>query len=189
MMPLILADDTNLFSSGHDISIIPKEVEDDVNKISEWFKVNKLSANIKKTHFIAFINKNASKPILNISIDGHKIDETDHTKFRGVVIDSKLTWKNHISYITGKNCEGVIGVITKAGKFLDKNTLITSYYTFIYPNMCYCNHVWGNTYITYLDKLYIMQKKSRSSYLWCETQNSHQASIWRCSNLRYFPNE
>ena len=71
-----------------------------------------------------FTNKNASKPILNISIDEHRIDETDHTKFLGVVIDSKLTWKNHISYITGKIAKGT-GVITKARKLLDKNTLIT----------------------------------------------------------------
>ena len=71
-----------------------------------------------------FTNKNASKPILNISIDVHKIDETDHTKFLGVVIDNKLTWKNHISYITGKIAKG-IGVITNARKLLDKNTLIT----------------------------------------------------------------
>ena len=105
-----------------------------------------------------FTNKNASKHILNISIDGHKIDETDHTKFLGVVIDSKPTWKNHIFYITGKIAKG-IGVITKARKLLDKNSLIILYYTFIYPYLCYCNHVWGNTYITYLDKLYTMQKK------------------------------
>ena len=94
-----------------------------------------------------------------LNIDGHKIDETDHTKFLGVVIHSKLTWKNHISYITGNIAQG-IGVITKARKLLDKNTLINLYYTFIYPYLCYCNHVWGNTYITYLDKLYLMQKKA-----------------------------
>ena len=97
--------------------------------------------------------------MLNISTDGHKIDETGHTKFLGVVIDSKLTLKNHISYITGNIAKG-IGVITKARKLLDKNTLIILYYTFIYPYLCYCNHVWRNTYITYLDKLFIMQKKA-----------------------------
>ena len=105
-----------------------------------------------------FTNKNVLKPVLQISIDGHKIDETDHTKFLGVVIDSKLTWKHHISYITGRIAKG-IGVITKARKLLDKDTLITLYYTFIYPYLCYYNHVWGNTYVTYLEKLYLMQKK------------------------------
>ena len=157
MMPLLFADDTNLFASGLDVNKVQQEVEIELNQISEWLKIDKLSLNIKETHFIVFTNKNVLKPVLQISIDGHKIDETDRTKFLGVVIDSKLTWKHHISYITVKIAKG-IGVITKARKLLDKDTLITLYYTFIYPYLCYCNHVWGNTYVIYLEKLYLMQK-------------------------------
>ena len=52
-----------------------------------------------------------------------------------------------------------IGVITKARKLLDEEIFITLYYTFTYPYMCYCNHVWGNTHVTYLEKLFLMQKK------------------------------
>ena len=95
-----------------------------------------------------FSNTNVSKTDLQISIDGHSIDETDHTKFLGVIINSELNWKNHISYITGKIARGT-GVITKAGKLLDKETLIILYCTFIYPHMCYCTkrdvskHVWA----------------------------------------------
>ena len=48
MMPLLFADDTNLFPSGRDISKVQQEVEADLNKISEWLKVNKLFLNIKK---------------------------------------------------------------------------------------------------------------------------------------------
>ena len=47
LMPLLFADDINLFSSGHGISKVQQEVEADLNKISEWSKVNKLSLNIK----------------------------------------------------------------------------------------------------------------------------------------------
>ena len=32
------------------------------------------------------------------------------------------------------------------------------YYSFAYPYLCYCNHVWGNTYKTYLNELFILQK-------------------------------
>ena len=95
-------------------------------------------------------NKNVSKLDWQISIDGHSIDETDHTKFIGVIIGSKLNKKGHISYITGKIAR-IIGVITKARNLLDKETLITLNYTCIYPYMCYCN-VWGNTFQTYLEK-------------------------------------
>ena len=83
---------------------------------------------------------------MQISIAGHKIDETDHTKFVGAVIDSKLAWEHHIFHIAGKIAKG-IGVITEARKLIDKDTLIALYYTFIYPYLCYCNHVSGHTYM------------------------------------------
>ena len=102
MMSLLFADDTNLFQSGKYVIQLQQEVEDDLNRISEWLKINKLSLNIKKTCFIVFTNKNVPKPDVQITIDGHRIDETDHNKFHGVIIDCKLNWKKHISYITGK---------------------------------------------------------------------------------------
>ena len=68
---------------------------------------------------MVFSNKNASKPDLQISIDGHSIDETDRTKFLGVIIDSKLNWKNHISYITGKLPEELV-LLQRLGSCLKK---------------------------------------------------------------------
>ena len=112
---------------------------------------------------MVFSNKKKSKPDLQISIDGHLIDATDHTKLLGVIIDSKVNWKNHISYITGTIARG-IGVITKDRMLLDKETLITLYYTFIYPYMCYCNHVWGNTYVTYLKKTVSYANENSQNY-------------------------
>ena len=165
-MSLLFADDTNLFQSGKDVIQLQQEVEADLNRISEWLKINKLSLNIKKTHFIVFTNKNVPKPDLQIAIDGHRIDETDHTKFLGVIIDCKLNWKKHISYITGKIAKE-IGVIAKARKLLDKGTLVTLYYTFIYPYLCYCNHVWGNTFVSYLEKLFFNAEENCPNNSWC----------------------
>lgn len=52
--PVLFADDTNLFSRGLD----PARVQDGDNKdleiISEWLKVNKLSLNIKRPIMCAF---------------------------------------------------------------------------------------------------------------------------------------
>ena len=49
-----------------------------------------------------FTNRNVSKPQLQISIDNHSIDETGHTKYLGVIIDSKLNWRNRIFDIIEK---------------------------------------------------------------------------------------
>ena len=120
--------------------------------------MNKLSLNIKKTHFMIFSNKGAVKPQIDLHIDGRKITESSETKFLGFFIDSNLTWKYHINYISGKIAKG-IGIITKARRLLDKESLITLYYSFIYPYLCHCNHVWCNTFMLYLIKMYKMQKK------------------------------
>ena len=64
MMPLLFADDTNIFASGLDVNKVQQEVEIELNQISEWLKINKLSLNIKKTHFIVFTNNNVLKPVL-----------------------------------------------------------------------------------------------------------------------------
>ena len=158
MMPLLFADDTNLFNSGKDSDKVQREVLSDLEKISEWLKVNKLSLNIKKTHFMVFTTKNSPIPKINIKIDGHPIDEVLKTKFLGVIIDNQLTWKHHIHYICGKIAKG-IGIVIKARKLLDQQTLLSLYYSFVYPYLQYCNHVWGKTYDIHLKKLFILQKR------------------------------
>ena len=157
MMPLLFADDTNLFKSGQNYKHIQNEIEKDLTKISEWLKINKLSLNIKKTQFMIFTNKNSTQPDFEIKIDGHRIDQTFKTKFLGVIIDSQLTWKEHINYICSKVAKGV-GIIIRARKLLDKDTLMTLYYSFVYPYLQYCNHVWGNTFDKYLKKIICITK-------------------------------
>jgi len=51
----MFADDSNLFFSGNDIDPLAKSVYLELEKITDWFKANKLSLNIKKTHFIFFL--------------------------------------------------------------------------------------------------------------------------------------
>ena len=50
-------------------------------------------------------------------------------------------------------------MIVKARKFLTCESLITLYYSFVYPFLIYCNHVWGKACPTSLKKLIMLQKK------------------------------
>ena len=47
--PIMFADDTNLFYSNKDINTAFLKVNDELQKINEWFISNKLSLNVKKT--------------------------------------------------------------------------------------------------------------------------------------------
>ena len=157
--PVLFADDTNLFSSGSKAISLQDGVNNDLAIIAEWLKVNKLSLNIKKTHFMCFSAKNKSRPGISLQIDGEAIAEVNKSKFLGVVIDNKLSWKDHISFVCRKVARG-IGVIIKARKVLHNESLKCLYYSFMYPYMIYCNQVWGSACKTNIEPLQVLQKRA-----------------------------
>ena len=50
---ILFADDTNLFFS-HDLYSLTNIVNCDIGRLSQWFKANKLSINIKKSNYMIF---------------------------------------------------------------------------------------------------------------------------------------
>ena len=137
--PILFAVVTNLFFSGTNMEIMEKEINEELIHISLWLKINKLSLNVKKTHYMVF-TKSRIIHDLNIKIDNESIDEIEKTKFLGVIIDNKLNWEENIAYIAGKLSRG-IGMIIKARHYLNKDALLSLYYGFIYPYLTYCNQV------------------------------------------------
>ena len=152
-IPVLFADDTNLFSGGVD------GVNHDLAVITKWLKVNKLSLNIKKTHYICFTTKNKIKPDISLNIDGQYIAEVTSSKFLGVIIDDKLNWRDHVSFACRKVARG-LGVIIKTRKVLQKGSLISLYYSFIYHYLIYCNQILGPACKTQIEPLFILQKKA-----------------------------
>ena len=157
-LPILFADDTNLFVSGDDMSHISELVSKELAELSQWLKVNRLSLNLKKTQYMIFFRRKSKDETLNIKIDNQNISETITSKFLGVYIDNNLNCKTHINYIAGKISRG-IGIILKCRKYLNEDSLMTLYYCFIYPFLIYCNHIWGNTYKTNLSNLQILQNQ------------------------------
>ena len=55
--PIMFADDTNLFYSNKDINTAFLKVNDELQKINEWFISNKLSLNMKKRRYPTSLTK------------------------------------------------------------------------------------------------------------------------------------
>ena len=96
---------------------------------------------------------------INISIDNVPIKRTEVIKFLGLYIDPLLSWSSHISKIT-TSVSKIIGVLYKIKYFVPDHVLKSLYNTLILPHLNYCNIVWGNTYPTRLQKLFLLQKKA-----------------------------
>ena len=158
-MPILFADDTNLFCTNAKLDILVNEINVELNKICTWVRVNKLSLNIEKTNFMLFTPKGFSRNMDCISIDGHKIEEVKQTKFLGVILDNKLNWHAHCEYICGKISKG-IGIIIKVRKVFNETTLLSLYNSLILPYVSYCIDVWGKAYDTHLKHVMVLQNKA-----------------------------
>ena len=136
-------------------------MNDELEKLSIWLYANKLSLNVAKTHFILFRSIGMKKPVYDrdLIINDEIVQRQNKTIFLGVILDEVLTWKPHINYIKPKIAKG-IGIVNKAKRFLNTETLLTLYYSFIYPYFNYALEVWGDTYDSYLDPLIQLQKRA-----------------------------
>ena len=104
--------------------------------------INNLSLNIKKTKYMLFTLRKKPRSREDIFIDHEPIEKVEHFKFLGVIIDSKLSWVDHIQFMKKKISKG-LGILCNAKRVLKLPALLTLYYSFIYPSMLYCIEIWG----------------------------------------------
>lgn len=98
---VLFADDTNIYLSGNYLNELVISMEQEMVKVKDWFDINRLSLNLKKTKFMIFGNRKKDESIV-LSIAGTKIMKVREIRFLGVLLDEGLTWKPHISHIQKK---------------------------------------------------------------------------------------
>jgi exonuclease III len=159
LYPVLFADDTNVFVQGKDLNKMHDIMTAELEKITKWLNVNKLSLNVNKTHCMIF-HKSRQKCQVSKSvyINNVKIECVNKTKFLGVILDSKLNWNFHVKHITSKLSK-CVGIMSKARKVLNKESLLTLYYAFCYPYFNYCTEIWGGATDNVLQPLVKCQKK------------------------------
>lgn len=157
LFTICFADDSNVFVCDNQMHRAIEILNNELTKLVVWLDVNKLSLNINKSNFIIF----SRRPInddCNIIIKGTSLERLYETKFLGVIIDDTLSWKSHTLYVKNKISKN-LGLIYKAKKYVKPESLLTLYYTFIYPYLMYCLEIWGKTFMSYLDPIFKLQKR------------------------------
>ena len=91
----LFADDTNLTASHHNENLLEKIVNTELQKISNWMKINKLSINYNKTEYIMITNKRR-RAKFNLKIDNNIINQNTCVKYLGIMIDDSWKWESQI---------------------------------------------------------------------------------------------
>ena len=159
LFSILYADDSNMFIQGRNLSNMISVVNNEMEKILKWTNSNKLSLNINKTFFMIFKSRKKHIHISDdVKVNNRVIEQIKDIKFLGVILDNHLSWDKHVIFIKNKISKS-IGIINKTRKILNKDTLVTLYYSFVYPYLNYAIELWGGTKQFNLNSLHKMQKK------------------------------
>ena len=74
---------------------------------------------------------------------GEQIEEKENTKYLGILIDNKLSWKHHINHVNLKVTRG-IAILYKLRRYVSNDTLRMLFFSFVHPHINYGLLVWGN---------------------------------------------
>ena len=152
----LFADDTNIYFESNELKSLEKIMNKELMKLYEWLCINRLSLN--KTNFVVFHAKNKPKSPVTILINNKAIDEVEEVKYLGIIIDSKMTFKNHINELK-KKISRSIRILYKLRPFVTTQMLSSVYYGIIYPFLLYGIIIWGNAGKTTLTPILTLQNK------------------------------
>ena len=161
--PIMFADDTNLFYSHKNIHQLFAKVNEELEKIGDWLKINKLSLNNKKTKYTLF-HKNSIKDDLplklpDLKIANNQIERKKAIKFLVVMLDGNLNWQEYILTIENRIAKN-IGLPYRAKYLLNESSLKCIYFAYILSYLNYANAAWASTYRTKLKAIQLLQKRA-----------------------------
>ena len=117
-------------------------------------------------------------------MNGVSLQKVDCSKFLGVLIDDRLTWKPHIDAISVKIAK-CTGILSKLKHYLPRNILRSLYLTLILPHLLYCLSVWAGTSKTHLTKLITLQKRA-IRHICSADSIEHTSKLFSLLNLMKF---
>ena len=162
---VLFADDTNIFVAADSKAKAYDTANHVLQAVSNYMEINLLHINVKKCCYMYFSpsKRNDSDPeddldSQNLSINSKIIKRVKQTKFLGVIIDDKLSWKPHILSLN-KKLSSACGRISQIRKYLPESLFKLIYHSLFESHLGYAISVWGGVSNSQLKPLFITQKK------------------------------
>ena len=154
---IFFADDANIIISADSYTELNMLANNVLESVQSWVGTNGLKLNVGKTKYMVFANKKKSE--IDIQLNGQRLKESEHERFLGVILDSKLNWKHHIMYLSTKISRNA-GILYKLKGIVPDKVMKMLYNSFIQSHLYYCATVWGLGSLSSINRLFSAQKKA-----------------------------
>ena len=125
----------------------------ELEKLSIWLKLNKLTLNVEKTKYMIFRHRRKID-YLSLKLNNNEIANVNQFCFLCIIIDENLTMQNHVEMVTNKLSK-ITGILNKLKFIYPQNILLTIYNSLFVSHINYGSLVWGSN----INRISKMQKR------------------------------
>ena len=143
ILDTMFADDANLFYSHENIHQLFTKANEELEKIGDWFKANKLSLNNTKAKHKLF-HKNSIKndlplKLLDLKITSNQIERRKTINLQTVMLDENVNWQEHIPTVENQIAKNVGSTVQSIKtKWIVSEVYLFCLYSFICKLWEYC---------------------------------------------------
>jgi hypothetical protein len=150
----LFADDLKLYS---DFTLTSNALQLTLNKIYVWSSDWQLTINVSKCSCMR-LSSSVAHHLPNYNINGLVLSTSNTTRDLGILVDSPLSYKDHISEITAK-ANRRVAVLFRGFQCRDLGFLRKAFTTYIRPLVEYGSIVWSPTLKKYIDQIETVQRR------------------------------
>ena len=130
------ADDTTPFSVKQNHDLVVEDLQNSSAILFKWLKDNYMKINTDKSHLIMSRNKS-----IVAKIDEFDIQSENQQELLGIVIDSNLTFEDHVSKIC-KKASQKLNALARVSSYMDIHKKKLLMKSFITSQFGYCPLIW-----------------------------------------------
>nr|CAI5850542.1 unnamed protein product [Callosobruchus analis] len=140
----LFADDATATMSGKDNIITEALMQNNLDKLHNWFSRNLLLLNTTKTSYVVFHNYNNRNLNISLSLRGDPLTRSNYVKFLGVSVDENFNWKAHCEDICTK-LSSLCYLMRNLRTIVSLDLLLTVYHAHISSRLSYGICFWGTS--------------------------------------------
>lgn len=163
----LFADDTVVYVTENTSEACYRLMNSELDKFAEWLKWKKLKLNVTKTKCMVVTNRRNDNYDGTVQIDGEVVERVEAIKYLGVMLDTKLTFNEHVDY-TIRKAARKFGVLCRVNRFLSCDNKVMIYKTLIAPHFDYCSSVLFLASKQQRKRMQVLQSKVMRLILRCD---------------------
>ena len=140
---MMYADDTVIYFTSSNLSKLELKMNLGLINLSRWLDFKNLILNIEKTECEVFGTRqrlaSQNSDTIELNVHGQSIKRADTFNYQGVVLNSTLSFNDHIEHLR-KKLSKVLGVFSRARPALTLESANRFYTAMVLPILDYCDN-------------------------------------------------